>query len=259
MKLFPFDPHLVEDNTQLFPDDICLDPYVVYHGTSSIHETQIDIEGLHWTPGLVSKEHVLRLTRVFEEMTWCGVTGGGYPVLEGFARYDFRSGSQKPIFLAESSYRAMLYAGADWCGGETARATRLALTDLREYLNSESVRTAHREEVQRESDALRERGAASQMSASVDLAWLRRQIDEFAELSAHLDSLHRQHSHGVVYAVRFERDQTASVRAHPSMGLEVKSVSATQLIAKVRVPAEWQYESRQDPHSIRAALSGVFA
>src|SRR5262249_15880755 len=68
---------------------------------------------------------------------------GGFGVLVSFAQADFQNSNErnrKPIFLAETSFRSLLYASREWAGGETTRALRLALSDLYEYLNNATFR-----------------------------------------------------------------------------------------------------------------------
>lgn len=258
MKVFKFDPTLVLEKTQLFPDYICLDPMVAYHGTSSVFEDQIDSEGLRRTASLVTKEEITQLTSIFEDMQWCGISGGGYPVLKPFSLdFDFRRGHQKPVFLAESSYRALLYACYDWCGGETARAVRYCLADLRRYLASAEVRDEHLETLWYEYNELEKCHALlPARPRPVNLLWLKREMERLSRLAERVDSVVSRHTHGVVYAVKFSEAEAALILNSGSMGIEVNSISSRQLISKVRVAADWRYKYMEDPHHTRAILQG---
>ena len=260
MQIFPFDRALVKECVQLFPDELCLDRFVVYHGTSGINEHQIDRQGLRWTPGVVTVEQVLRITRIFEQMGWHGGdSGAGYPVLKGFSTHDCR-GSTKPIFLAQSSYRAMLYACAEFAGGETARAMRAAIADLRLYRDSPDCREQHREyrlAGEREQRHLRD-GRLPAEPPDVDLSWLDEQLATLAGVDAMLEDLRIGHRHGVVYAIRFGAGQTF-LAASSAKGLEIDHVPPERIVGKVRVPADCHWDAREDPHRIRALFTGVLS
>jgi len=146
MEVYEFDRELVRGKAQVFPDKICDDLWIVYHGTSSIAEDDIDRTGFKWMPSIANRSEVENVVNIFDAMSWAGKSGGGYSVLKPFSLdHDFSLSDRKPIFFAESCYRAFLYATRDFAGGETARAMRLAITDLHEYLTSVDLRHSHME------------------------------------------------------------------------------------------------------------------
>jgi hypothetical protein len=164
----------------------------------------------------------------------------------------------KPIFLAESSYRAMLFACSDFAGGETARAMRAAIADLRLYRDRPETREQHREYTAHEREELRQRNARLPPELQVvDLSWLDEQLASLGRIDAMLKDLRAKHRHGVVYAIRFGKGQTFS--AAGAMGLEIDHVPLERMVAKVRVPADWQWEAREDPHRCRALSAGMLS
>lgn len=130
-----FDPDRFEATKELFPDVISKDDWIVYHGTSSLYEFEIDSSGFRPSSHIAGKEEVQAVVSVYERMNWAGAHGGGFPVLKAFSlEHDLADPRGKHVYFAESSCRASLYAMRDFAGGECARALRHALRDLQEYL-----------------------------------------------------------------------------------------------------------------------------
>ena len=141
MMTYEYDENLLMKEGRLFPSEICDDLWMVYHGTSSIFEQDIDKHGLCWRPNLASKAEVQSIVTIFEKMAWAGRHNGGLPVLKPFTlQHDLRTSTIKPIYLAESSLRALTFATYEFAGGETARALRFCLADLHQYLSSPALR-----------------------------------------------------------------------------------------------------------------------
>jgi hypothetical protein len=115
---------------------------VAYHGTSGFLENDIEREGIRWKGERYSRQEVDAVLKIFEQLHWRG-SGAGFQVLNSFTKKDYARSLQpdrKPIFLAETSFRAVLYASADYAGGETARALRYSFDDLDHYLRDVDFR-----------------------------------------------------------------------------------------------------------------------
>jgi hypothetical protein len=122
-----------------FNDDFTHDAWVAFHGTSNHAEVQIESQGIAWQPDSYAESTILAALNIFDQLHWSGREPGGFGVLASFAQADFEKSNhfgRKPIFLAETSFQSVLYASRAFAGGETARALRLALGDLREYLDN---------------------------------------------------------------------------------------------------------------------------
>ena len=117
MQIFDFTFDQLDGCETLFPPEIDRDSWVFYHATSSACEAAIETEGLVWRPGVYSQGDLEAVLKIYKSINWYGTRSGGYAVLEGFSRGDFRNTRLKPIFFREYSVRSLLYASKDWAGG----------------------------------------------------------------------------------------------------------------------------------------------
>src|SRR5262249_12456631 len=148
-----------------------------------------------------------------------------------------RAGDPK-IFFAESSFRATLYATRDFAGGEALRAVRYAVTDLERYLNDSDIRRRHEEQ---------QRRSGVQEWTQPDLSWIKQEMNALSHIAEKCRRAELQHSHGVVYAVRFVPDDHVILKYNSAMGLiSLGPMAPDRLIAKIRVPAEVEHEPRGD-------------
>jgi len=264
MKVYDFNEEQVIKRVQLFPDDICNNLWVAYHGTSSVYEKSIKKQGLQWMSNVATRSEVARVVDIFKKMSWAGRHGGGFPALKPFTlMHDFANSNVKPLYLAESSFRALLYATHDYAGGETARALRHAIGDIEVYVSSSELRAEHLEYLWLEYNQLRDRGAKpGDPPAEVDLNWLKDELSNLMELKTRATEPYEKHSHGVVYAVKFEPNDINYLEYHSSMGLKAtNSINFKKIIGMVRVPKNFDYHFRDDPYRWRAITSdfGVIA
>ena len=246
MREYEFDRESALEKGEAFPDEVCDDPWVVYHGTSSVSEEEIDLCGFHWRPAVATRSEVGHVVSMFDRMSWAGRSGGGYVVLRPFSLdYDFAGGDQKSIFFAECSNRALLYATRGFAGGETARALRFAFTDLEEYLKSPDLRHSHMEDLRQEYDHHRGLVAAvGNPPAEINLEWLHSELSKLKELRTRCWEAFERYSHGVVYAVRFDERDLGLLKYNSFMGIEaLNAILPEKIIAKVRVPSDWEYVS----------------
>lgn len=259
-----YDVKAVAEQGELFPEVIAHDPWVAFHGTSGAREQSIEATGLEWSGDFVSKVDVERVVGVFTTIGWAGRSNGGLPVLAPFGLvHDFGEKSKKPIYLAEYSLRAHLFATRDFAGGETARALRYALRDLNEYVESASVRTEHA------AGRGRLGAAPDRVQGGVDIAWLRKQLIHLASVREICERALLDHRHGVVYAVRLVKENLDDIAYDNSMGIKVwDRIAPSQLIGKVVIPPNARTPSNMpdtvrdrfldrlaDPHSLIGFLS----
>lgn len=142
LEICHYTPRQAESGLWPFSGKYDDDPWVVFHGTSNHVELEIEGKGLIWKNSSYSQQDVERVVNIFQQLHWTGTTTAGFGVLNIFTKNDFlRGGGQKkPVYLAESSQRALLYSTSDFVGGETARALRYAFADLDQYLACEDLR-----------------------------------------------------------------------------------------------------------------------
>ena len=80
-----FDPSIGSSARDIFPNELCLDDHVVFHGTSSVHESEIEADGFVWRERIISVVALQRLKAVYEAMGWRGDDSGGYVDLASFS------------------------------------------------------------------------------------------------------------------------------------------------------------------------------
>jgi hypothetical protein len=220
----------LESALGLFPEQIEQDYWVAYHRSSSIFEEQIDTDGLRWSPTVCSKSEVEEIAYAFETMGWAGVSGGGFVVLDPFTlSADFGSSEQKPIYLREHSLLPLTYTTRDFAGGESARAIRCAIADFEQYLNDSETRHQHARHRERNYGEFRD----------VDLDWLSGQIRSFRDLYEQCRDALEQHKYGVIYAVRFCREDLRLPSYSSSIGIHCFfDIGPERLVAKARLHAD---------------------
>ena len=159
-----FDPDRVATRQRLFSDEIDTDEWIMFHGTSGFNAERIERDGFISLPGTSLYEQMQRVAAVFKNMNWCGESGGGYSVLKAFSLdHDFSERGRSPLFFAETSVRALLYASRNFAGGEKLRALRISFDDLESYLRDQNVRERHEAWMQRNFHALTMLNAAQFM------------------------------------------------------------------------------------------------
>lgn len=242
-----FDEVRFEKTGELFPEHIANDDWIVYHGTSSVCENEIERAGFLPNTHSVTKEEVQAVVSIYEKMNWCGVHMGGYAVLKPFSlEHDFVDPRGKPVYFAESSYGASLYAMRDFSGGECARALRYTLADLKKYIELSSVRDEHHRQLHREYTHLKYNNELYREAvAPVDLQWLKHEMNALETLLPRCHEPYHNHTHGVVYAVKFSKEDSGKLLEYGrSMGIKsFTPVSPEHIVAKVKVPADFQRSS----------------
>lgn len=211
----------------LFPPEIENDRWVLYHGTSSVAEQQIDAEGLIWKPATYSKADIDQLISIFESMGWVGTNAAGMAVLKPFTQAgDFGSEDKKPIYFYDDGLAAApFYATRDCAGGETARAVRYAMADLDLFLEDEGVRNRR----------------------PVDLEWLRDSIASLSDLRKRCFATQDAYDYGIVYAVKFVPEDLESLTYHNAMGIRCfRDLAADRIVGKARLHAEDDVINRAD-------------
>jgi hypothetical protein len=235
-------------NDRLFGDSLDEDAWVIFHGTSAANGEAIERQGFTFASHPLKHADITGIVEVFKAMRWSGNDPAGYPVLSGFSSNDFTAGADSPIFFTERPTRALLYATREFAGGEKLRAVRRAIHSLKQYLCNGDVRTEHLSEMQAAFSFLTEVGAAPDQIESarprpVDLHWLEKSIDALEPLSDLATQAVTSFSGGVVYGVRVEEANLASLTHSPSMGIKAWSlISPAQIVCKMEIPEEFVAE-----------------
>ncbi len=244
MMIHEFDAELLNEKVQLFPDEIENNPWIVYHGTSSVYENEIDSIGFMWEPSLFTKDEISNVVDIYTIMDWAGNDQGGFVVLKGYSiDHDFSTGNTKPIYFGETSYRSLLYATKSFAGGETARALRKSIQDLENYLEDKNIRDADTNYRMLDYNKLVSLNAqVGEPPKEVDLLWLKNEVEKLQSLKEKCLEVYSAHEYGVIYAVKFDQEDIKNsddFEFNSCMGLKVFSkISPEKIVGKVHIPID---------------------
>lgn len=247
---YEFNLNRYHSTSMLFPDEIEQDPWIMYHGTSGFNAESIESEGFVWKKRNGLREDIERLVNVFEKMNWYGLDGSSLAVLKPLSLiHDFGGTNVSPIYFAEASNSALLFASKDFAGGEKYRSIRRSLDHLTQYLNSAEIQNEHYIQMQYEYEQAIELGALLDglEPFRVDLDWLRNQIASFSDLMDHANQLFERHEYGIVYAVKMNEKDLSNLELHNSMGIKCwAQIPADKITYKMIVPGNYKHMSDGD-------------
>jgi len=253
-------------DTCLFPDEIENDPWVIYHGTSGCKQDVIEREGFSWNPNGASKEQIQRVVTVYRQMSWYGADSSGFAALEPFSlEHDFGENSASPVYFAETSKRALLYASQDYAGGEKNRLLRNSIRHLQRYLVEPELRNEHYLMMKNEYDYLVSVSAINAESSkpvNVDLSWLRSEIALLSDIQDLAEDAYSNHVVGVVYAVKMDANDLAGLELHPSMGIKAHyPIAASKIAGKLIIPLDYRHQGyRNSDDTLRLmGVDGVYS
>jgi len=268
MKVFPFSENILNRNFTLFPEEIENDPWVMYHGTSSFNQESIELDGFVFGSGLVSRDEIQQVVDIYDKMKWCGLNGSSLAVLKSFSLiHDFGDGDTSPVYFAETSKRAVLYATLDFAGGEKFRAVRNSIHQLQCYLDEPEVRQKHWKNMKSEYDFLVNNNAMNPEASrpvEVDLTWLSSQLSLLSDLRDLTFGTLACHSYGVVYAVKVNASDLDALELHKCMGIKSRSrIAPSKIVGKVVVPRDYIYHNAgrcsEELEKLWAFTTGIYA
>jgi hypothetical protein len=241
---------------QIFPREITDDTSILYHGTSGENADSIERDGLEWRGGVYEYEDIVRVVAVYHALGWFGISGDGLPTLTSFTRNDFAGGASKPIYLAETAWRASRYARRDVAGGETARALRCAFDDLLLYVADRAIRDAHASEAPAdvfpgapswpEVESVAVNAEKHGLSDDDRRLWVEEQLRRLVGLHDRCRVPLLRYTHGVVYAIRITHEDRGILRSRGGTGgVEWPGrIPPERLVGKAALPMN--YEHRVD-------------
>lgn len=238
---FEFKPPIDDAPNRSFPDEIALDPWVLYHGTSSVAETHIDSHGLRCSEPTFKKSDLESVVEIFDELQWAGRTGASFAVLKPFSlNHDFGHSQTKPVYLAESAYRALTFATRDFAGGEAARALRHSFGELWEFVDNETIRESHLSKLRKEAELLRQYGIEDAMPQTINVVDIKSRLENLESLRHLAQHFLKHHCHGVVYAIKLRTSDTADLQYHSAMGVKCfADISIDRIVGKIRIPIDY--------------------
>jgi hypothetical protein len=176
------------------------DSWVIYHGTSSVFEQDIEDRGLEPFNRLFDPRDVDRVRGAFDNLGWFGSADSGYMFLAGYSR-DRHRGDRQCVYCCSYPNASLLFSTRGFAGGETARNLRQAFRELERLVSTPDLR-----------DAVRRRLASNPSARRVDrdpdevLASVSTLLTELGPLRDKLERLVVDHKYGIVYAVQLLRE-----------------------------------------------------
>ena len=227
-----------------FPEEIQSDPLVLYHGTSSSNESEIETNGLLPGKSLFEVKDLVAIVELFEEMDWAGINSGSLGTLKPFSvEHDFAHAGGKPLFLAESARRASGYASLDYAGGEIARSVRNCFDDLWAYLDDASVRDGHMREVQEAVAYCKRLGAAPHPVPVITMDEIRARLVALDGVRSLACKAEAAHAYGVVYAVMLDAADLAAAKISWSMGVMCTDpIPLVKIVGKTLIPNAYVHD-----------------
>ena len=268
MNIFRFEKQMHLKNMPLFPEEIENDPWIIYHGTSCFNEEGIERDGFIWKAGNTPREVLSRVVDIFEKMQWAGLDSSSLAILKPYSlQHDFDERYVSPVYFAETSRRALLYATRDFAGGEKLRSLRKSFEHLQRYLDDPLIRQDHMQYLQHEYDYLERNGAympAYSKPVQVNLEWLSHELDTMEQISIAAKVAYDEHEYGVVYAIKLGQQDVEKLTYHNSMGIKATCcIDPGKIEAKAIVPGDFRLFSHgrsfEEVMMLESFSTGVYA
>jgi hypothetical protein len=176
------------------------DSWVVYHGTSSVFEQDIEDRGLEPFNRLFDPRDVDRVRDAFGSLGWYGSADSGCEVLASYSRNRHR-GDRQCAYCCSYPNASLLFSTRGFAGGETARQLRKAFRGLDRLLGTPDLREAVRRQL-----AASPRAPGVGRDPDEALASVSTLLTELGPLWSKLERLVADHKYGVVYAVQLLRE-----------------------------------------------------
>lgn len=245
MKTFKIDTLKWQKENILFPEHIFNDVSVLYHGTSSINEQAIDLNGFISSKQIFSKEDIFSLIKSYIRMGWFGKATGGFVVLHSFSKWDHSRLEGNPIFFHYDPVKCLTYADKDFSGGEKARSIRYCGDDLRSILSDDEIYANYKDSFDKIKPQMN--FYAQEIGFPINEVRLHSR-DEIVEIYDSHETLWEvtsnvfsEHQYGVVYAIKFDDRTVKVLRDGGPMGiLSFTDVPPIQILGKVIVNDEIQ-------------------
>ena len=238
----------------LFSEESEADMRIIFHGTGLGNASSIEDVGFRKSENSGEvRAAVSRVVEIYEMMDWRGADGGGFAVLKPFSLlHDLQDPEQgSPLFFANTSNSASLYASMDFAGGEKQRALRRSIRDLRRFADD-----PHEYEQRRQAFQCH---PITGPPPPVDLDWLTEQLGMLKDIEAAADEPLKTYTGGIVYAVTVHEDDLPHYKYGGGMGIFTHwGVPASRIVAKASISAEFEWEPKSlDEAALRRIELGV--
>jgi hypothetical protein len=221
----------LKSRSTVFSHHLEINPWILYHATTSHVETAIDSEGFEGCSTVVAKEHITQLIHIYERMNWFGIRGG-FSTLKGFT--EGRSRIEKPqTWFRETSMRSLSYAHRHFAGGEGLMSFKGAFEDLLDFAKSKEIRQEHLDLQIHNCVDLVKLGAIRSPVILVDVDSMLRALCPLQSVYEASQRYASSYKHGLLYAVRFQESDIPNLFDRGGSGiLHVGSLSSERIVGK---------------------------
>ena len=246
MRIFAEDAKALSEKQNWFPPEIENDPQVVYHGTSSVFEEQIDRDGIqcgstHLDEAALLCCTVIKTTEWYEDSATTSLTAYSIP----------RIGREAPFFCGLYPQKTFLYTSREFAGGETARALRRIIPRLGvvAFENPDFFEQRFENDRQKCINKAKTGSFTQDKVLKVNLSWLKEKVIELKKILPGLVNIYERHRYGVVYALKLESEDVPAVAYDCIGGLMIyRPIPIYKCVAKLIVHGEHCHgsDSNQD-------------
>ncbi|MFC2072401.1 hypothetical protein ACFLUU_06840 [Chloroflexota bacterium] len=225
------------------------DPRVVYHGTSSIHASEIERNG--WASNALPYDmrDIKAICSIYESLSFQGFSGDGYALLRAFTLgMNGNYSEDKSASFSGSYWRSRNYSASP--GGETMAGVILAVKELEDLITDTELLEKHRSKLHH--DLSRRQHYPGHIIAEYraaerrlnEMEYLNQCLQQVRELKEKYEAIASYHS-PVVYAVKVEpqwfetadskawyeippvaRERSAEFRPNPSVHIPLDRIVA---------------------------------
>jgi hypothetical protein len=236
---------LLAEEQSWFPPEIENDPWVVYHGTSSVFEEKIEQSGiqcgsLHLNDAILRCATLIKTTEWYEDNATASLVAFSFP----------RIISAPHFYCALFPQRASLYTRRMFAGGESAYFLRRIIPKLVETSknNLEFFDSRFKKLMDNCIKKARRGMPTHDKVLKVNIEWFKKSVDELNASLPKLLEIERQHRYGVIYAIKLDPEDVAAARYFHNDGFRVyKPIPHSKCIAKLIIHGEHELSAHTNP------------
>lgn len=109
----------LRSSERIFSEELKANPWVLFHGTSSMNAAVIEEDGLRWTDALYTPSDLLRMLDICKSMNWEGIDWDAYSTLKELSLPRLNIDQTPPVYLNANPWKAASFSAHRIAGGET--------------------------------------------------------------------------------------------------------------------------------------------
>lgn len=245
MRLIEETAEALANKETWFPPEIDSDPWVVYHGTSSVFEKEIEQNGFkcgsnHLDEGVLLCLSIIITTEWFEDDATASLRAYSLP----------RIGSDAPFYCALFPQRSALFTRRMFSGGETSYILRRVIPKLVKatFDNPNFFEERLEKDLKKCIEKAKKGHFTQEKVLKVNLVWLKEKITELKKFLPDLLDNYKKHSHGIIYALKINEDDVNIIQYQGNNGLAVyKKLSYERCVGKLIIHGEHDLSAHTNP------------